>query len=113
MMAVVIDILGTLGLLLGWAIIIYALWRNQRVAKKSPKVDDTNFIPRVAAVVEVTLHPDRAATWVKITESAIDPAFRLHDLSLDEPVYFQKVFPALGQDLSEQTGVREDDNITT
>jgi hypothetical protein len=92
-MGLVIDILGTLGLLFGWAIIIYALWRNQRVAKKSPKVDDTNFIPRVAAVVEVTLHPDRAATW--------------------QHADGRMVFPALGKDLSEQTGVREDDGRTT
>jgi hypothetical protein len=108
MMGLVIDILGTLGLLFGWAIIIYALWRNQRVAKKSPKVDKTNPVPRISAIWEVTTHPDRAATWLRSRQLGEEPS--LEDYNDDK---LTLVFPALSQDLSEQTGVREDDGRTT
>jgi hypothetical protein len=74
-------------------LVVYALWRNQRVAGKSPLVDRTNFMPRVAAIVEVVLHPDRAATW-----------FRQNDKG-----EYVLVFPQLGKDSSEIYGHRPDD----
>jgi len=93
MFGTIIDVLGTFTFALGWLILIYGLWRNQRVAKKSPLVDNTNFGPRVAAIVEVILHPDHAAYWKNPNGT--------------------RVFPALGQDSSEQFGIREDDGKTT
>ncbi len=91
------SFMGFLALALGWAIIIYGLWRNQRAAKGSKKVDKTNFGPRVSAIVEVVLHPDHAATW----------------LIKDGRDNYKPVFPALGQDSSEQYGIREDDGRVT
>ncbi len=81
----------TLGM--GWLILIYAGWRNQRVAAKSPIVETTNFGPRGAAIIEVTLHPDHAATWQH-------PDGR-------------KVFPNIGKDSSEIHGIRPDDGRIT
>jgi len=86
---------GFLALSLGWLILIYAGWRNQRAAKKSPIVDDTNFGVRIAAIIEVVLHPDRAATWEHERSNGV------------------KVFPQLGMDSSERYGIRPDDGKVT
>jgi hypothetical protein len=93
MFGTVIDVFGTFTFSLGWLILIYGLWRNQRSAKKSPLVDGSNFGPRVGAIVEVVLHPDHAAKW-------------LHPNG-------RTVFPALGQDSSEVYGIRDDDGKAT
>lgn len=92
-MKIFLMVLGMLFCLGGWGIIIYALVRNQREARQSPLVDDTNFIPRLAAIWEVVAHPERAATWLRVTPDG----------------EITEVFPAIGQDLSEQTGIQEDD----
>ena len=104
----VIGFLASIG---GWLILIYAGHRNQRAAKDSPLVDKTNFGPRVGAVVETTLHPDRAATWWR--EANDDEISQI--LTRPEGVYMHlvKVFPALGQDSSEQYGIRPDDGEAT
>ena len=75
------------------AVVVYALWRNQRAAADSPLVDRTNFGTRIAAIVEVILHPDHAAQWQH-------PDGR-------------KVFPNLGKDSSEVHGIRPDDGRAT
>lgn len=72
-----------------FGLVVYALWRNQRAAKDSELVDDSNFGPRVGAIIEVVLHPDRAATWEQ-------PDGKL-------------VFPKLGKDSSEINEIRPDD----
>lgn len=87
------SIVGFLTMALGWGIIVYGLWRNQREAKDSDLVDKTNFGPRVAAIVEVVLHPDHAATWQHSDG--------------------RKVFPKLGMDSSEAHGIRPDDGVST
>ena len=102
----------------GWLILFYIGWRNQRAAKDSLLVDDTNFGPRMAAIVETALHPDHAATWYVLTQSSVEAELRLTDFArdidqLDELVYLKRVFPALGQDSSEQFGIRADDGEAT
>ena len=72
-----------------FGLVVYALWRNQRSAAESDKVDTTNIGPRVGAIIEVILHPDHAAEWEQ-------PDGRL-------------VFPNLGKDSSEIHGIRPDD----
>jgi hypothetical protein len=86
-------IIGFLVSILGWLIIFYAMWRNQRVASRSSIVDTTNFGPRIGAIVEVILHPDHAAIW------------RKEDGAL--------VFPNMGKDSSEIYGIRPDDGRIT
>ncbi len=87
------SVIGFITLALGWLIIVYAIFRNQRAAAASPIVDTTNIGARIAAIVEVILHPNHAATW-RHTDG-------------------RRVFPALGQDSSEAYGIREDDGKTT
>lgn len=87
------GIIGFITSILGWIIIGYAMWRNQRSAAKSPIVETTNFGPRIAAIVEVILHPDHAVHWQNPTG---DP-----------------VFPNLGKDSSEVHGIRPDDGKVT
>ena len=89
------EVTGFIAASFGWVILFYAGWRNQRAAKKSPIVDDTNFGVRLAAIVEVVLHPDRAATWEHSRSNGI------------------KVFPQLGMDSSEIYGIRPDDDKTS
>jgi len=93
---------------LGWAIIVYVMWRNQRAAKGSPLVDDTNFGPRVGSIVEVALHPDHAATWLVECPEA-EAAASYWEPEEEKTVWFKLVFPAIGQDSSEQYGIRGDD----
>jgi len=87
---------GFIFMSLGWLILIYAGWRNQRDAKRSDLVDDTNFGARVASIVEVILHPDHAAQWYKPVNGEL-----------------VKVFPKLGMDSSEAHGIRPDDGKVT
>ena len=79
------------------ALVVYALWRNRREATESPLVDRTNFGPRIAAIVEVVLHPGHAATWERKNKDG----------------EYVKVFPNLGKDSSEVHGIRPDDGRTT
>lgn len=97
-MSFIIDVAGAVALLFPAALLIYVGWRNQRAAKDSPLVDDTNFGARLAAIVEVVLHPDRAATWHK---------------QIGTSGLWVPVFPELGQDSSEAAGIREDDGRVT
>lgn len=85
--------IGFFALSLGWLVLIYAGWRNQRTAAKSPLVETTNFLPRLRAIIEVVLHPDHAVAWQH-------PDGR-------------PVFPNLGKDSSEIAGIREDDGEVT
>ena len=90
------SIYGAIGfftLALGWLILIYAGWRNQRTAAESPLVETTNFMPRLRAIIEVVLHPDHAAAWQHPTG--------------------ELVFPNLGKDSSEIAGIRPDDGKVT
>ena len=115
----VIGFLASIG---GWLILIYAGHRNQRAAKDSPLVDKTNFGPRLGAVVETTLHPDRAATWWREANDdeisqILNGTYYLPHMRLTRPegvyMHLVKVFPALGQDSSEQYGIRPDDGEAT
>jgi hypothetical protein len=85
--------IGFIASITGWLILIYIGWRNQRVAAKSPLVDKSHIGARIAAIVEVGLHPDHAATW------------QHPDGTL--------VFPNLSKDSSEAYGIREDDGKVT
>ncbi len=123
-------VIGVLTGLLGWMIIGYIAHRNQVAAKDSDLVDDTNFGPRWAAVVETALHPDHAANWWRPMPVGWRPPehyrsgkdfIKYEEKTLSDdgtqyvtmPRYFIKVFPAISQDSSEQFGIRPDDNITT
>lgn len=97
--------IGFLTLLLPWILIGYALWRNQRAAVASPYVDDTNFAARLAAIIEVILHPEHAVDWYRLLPPSTDPT---------EPhTQWAPVFPNLGKDSSEIHGHREDDGRVT
>ena len=117
---------GFVALALGWAIIIYGLWRNQRAAKGSDLVDDTNFGPRIGAIVEVTLHPDRAFMWWQVAPAdwrpgpdmvkgvnyiIVMPAPTVRDYLASN--YLVKVFPKMDKDSSEINGIRPDDGRVT
>jgi len=88
--------IGFFALALGWFILIYAGWRNQRTAAKSLLVETTNFMPRLRAIIEVVLHPDHAVQWHKPENGG-----------------WVKVFPNLDKDSSEIAGIREDDGKVT
>ena len=105
---IVVGLLTCLGLLM-----VYALYRNQRAAAKSLLVETTNFGPRIAAIVEVVLHPERAVTWEREV-SADDPL--VVRKTWDEggnAVFFARVFPMLDKDSSEIYGIRDDDGRVT
>ncbi len=90
------SLIGYFTLSLGWIILIYAGWRNQRSAARSPLVETTNFLPRLRAIIEVVLHPDHAALWYRIVKGKAI-----------------LVFPNLGKDSSEIAGIRKDDGKVT
>ena len=81
---------------LGWVILFYVGWRNQRAAKASPLVETTHFLPRIRAIIEVALHPERAVMWHK-----------------PENGKWVRVFPNLDKDSSEVAGTRPDDGKVT
>lgn len=115
-----IDIFGVFAMLLGWIIIVYALWRNQRSATDSLLVETTNFGPRVASIVEVTLHPDHAAEWWRFAPDGWMPhedmEELIHFIELDDQGlerYLIRVFPTIGMDSSEVHGIRSDDGRVT
>ncbi len=94
--------IGFIALSLGWLILIYAGWRNQRAAARSSLVETTNFLPRLRAIIEVVLHPDHATSWYRRTKSGVN---MIGEYTL--------VFPNLGKDSSEIAGIREDDGKVT
>lgn len=112
MFSILVDVVGTIVVLAGWGLIGYGMWRNQRAAKDSELVDDTNFGPRGGAIVETMLHPDHAAVWMKFC-SEKEAEITLLDEKLGTHRYLRRVFPAIGQDSSEQYGIRPDDGIST
>lgn len=122
--------IGVMTGLLGWFIIAYVAWRNQRAAKESDFVDDTNFGPRWAAIVETALHPDHAVKWWRAMPDGWRPPahyrpskdfikYEGKKLAADgtryesTSLYLIRVFPAIGQDSSEQYGIRPDDGVST
>jgi len=111
MFVTIVDIVGTLVVLLGWGLIVYAMWRNQRAAKDSDMVDTTNFGPRGGAIIETTLHPDHAATWLVMCPK--NEGTFMFKTENGVEVYFKRVFPAISQDSSEQYGTRPDDGRAT
>jgi hypothetical protein len=104
------EAIGFLASILGWLILIYIGWRNQRAAVDSPLVDDSNFGPRLASIVEVSLHPDHAAKWlVQCSEEEAELTL-IHSVGdLEVVVYLKPVFPNMGKDSSEIHGIRKDD----
>ena len=102
------------------ALVAYALWRNQRAAKDSELVDDSNFGPRVGAIIEVVLHPDHAANWwrpaTKEESKAIEAEtyrYPWGTAAFENSLYMVRVFPTLGMDSSEIGGISMDDGRTT
>jgi len=93
-------------------VLIYGMYRNQRAAAGSDEVDTSNFGPRIAAIVEVVLHPDRAVGWYREVEPIDDEEDIKTWKDNGNAMFWKRVFPALGQDSSEQYGIREDDGKT-
>ena len=110
------SLIGFLTMAFAWALIIYALWRNQRSAARSPIVETTNFGPRIGAIIEVILHPDHAATWWRPAPGWYpnEDSIEGEDfIEIEDEVYLIKAFPTIGQDSSEIYGIRPDDGRVT